>query len=304
MKKILASLLCVFALNAQAQAKENITIIYGFGPGDNSTNYSRNMANEANKMQNKYNFLFDVRPGAGQTIAVNYVKNTPNTIFMTSGAFWVRPNFYPNESYNVHDFKSLMTMCSVPFSIASVKYKSWNEVPKDRPTSIATSGLGVVSHLTALQIMKNYPQMILVPFKSTTEAVAATVGGQVDLVVGFLGDQEKWTSEDSKIKMSILGTTGPKPVGKYTNLSSQGFPAVLSKMNTPYVLMVPTTWSDDKVKEIRDILTKAETHSSVRKSYSLDYCQPFQVPGDKLQTWWNEQNATWSGLTVGVKLEN
>lgn len=301
MKKLLTTLLCAFALSAQA--RETVTIIYGFSAADNSANYSRNMAEEANKLQDKYTFLFDVRPGAGQVIAVNYVKNTPNTIFMTSGAFWLRPNFYPNESYNVHDFKSLMTMCSVPFSVASAKYKSWNEVPYNKPMTIATSGLGVVSHLVAIQVQKNFRDMTIVPFKSTTDAVLATVGGQTDFVVGFVGDQEKYTTDANKIKLNILGTTGPKYVGKYPNLSSQGFPSVLSKMNTPYVLMVPTNWSDAKTKEIRQILSKAEQATSVHSSYALDYCAPFQVPENKLQSWWDEQNATWTGLTKGIKLD-
>ena len=93
MKKILAILLSAFAL--AANARENVTIIYGFSAADNASNYSRNLAEEANKIQDKYNFMFDVKPGAGQVIAFNYVKDTPNTVFMTSGAYWLRPNFYP-----------------------------------------------------------------------------------------------------------------------------------------------------------------------------------------------------------------
>ena len=140
MKKILALLLTAVALTAQA--KENITIIYGFSAADNSSNYSRNLAEEANKIQDKYNFVFDVRPGAGQVVAFNYVKDTPNTIFMTSGAYWLRPNFYPTQSYDVHEMRTIMTQCSVPFAVASGKYTNWKEVPKDQPITIATSEIG------------------------------------------------------------------------------------------------------------------------------------------------------------------
>ena len=302
MKKLLtALLLSMVALSATA--KETITIIYGFSASDNFANYSRTLVEEANKMQDKYQFLFDVRPGAGQVIAFNYVKKAPNTIFQTSGAYWVRPNFYPTQSYDVHEFRGLMTQCSVPFSVASVKYKSWNEVPKDKPLTIGTSGLGVVSHLTALQIQKNFKDMTIVPFKSTTDAILATVSGQVDFVVGFVSDQEKWTGSEAKVKLNILGTTGDEPVGKYPTLASQGFPQVLTKMNTTSVLMVPTSWNDTKAAEIRKILLEAETAEKVRASYSVDYCKPVRVPADKLKTWWDDQNATWTSLTVGVKID-
>lgn len=302
MKKLLTAVVLTAAA-LSASAKETIQIIYGFSAADNSANYSRNLAEEANKIQDKYNFIFDVKPGAGQVVAVNYVKNTPNAIFMTSGAFWLRPNFYPTQSYDVNEFRSIMTQCSVPFAVASGKFNNWKDVPKDKPITIATSGLGVVSHLTALQIQKIYPNSTIVPFKSTTDALVATLGGQTDLAVGFVGDVEKYTNEVSKAKLNILGTTGPKYVGKYPNLASQGFPAALAKMNTPYTFMVPASFPEDKAREIREILLKVENKKSVRDSYALDYCQPFQVPEKELKAWWDDQNKYWTSLTVGVKID-
>jgi tripartite-type tricarboxylate transporter receptor subunit TctC len=301
MKKILAVLLTAFALSAQA--KENITIIYGFSAADNAANYSRTLAEEANKIQDKYNFMFDVKPGAGQVIAFNHVKDSPNHIFMTSGAYWLRPNFYPNQSYDVNEFRTIMTQCSVPFAVASAKYSNWKDVPKDQQITIATSGLGVVSHLTALQIQKVYPNSIIIPFKSTVDALVSTLAGQTDLAVGFVGDIEKFHDEKSKRNLDILGTTGPKYVGKNPNLSSQGFPAALAKMNTPYNFMVPRSFPNAKAKEIREILLQVESKKSVRDSYALDYCQPFQVPEKDLAKWWDEQNKYWTGLTIGVKID-
>jgi tripartite-type tricarboxylate transporter receptor subunit TctC len=301
MKKILAVLLAALALSAQA--RENVTIIYGFSAADNAANYSRTLAEEANKIQDKYNFMFDVRPGAGQVIAFNHVKDTPNTIFMTSGAYWLRPNFYPTQSYDVNEFRTIMTQCSVPFAVASGKYSTWKDVPKDQQVTIATSGLGVVSHLTALQIQKVYPNAVIIPFKSTVDALVSTLAGQTDLAVGFVGDIEKFRDEKSKRNLEILGTTGPKYVGKNPNLASQGFPAALAKMNTPYNFMVPRSFPEAKAREIREILLKVESKESVRNSYALDYCQPFQVPEKDLAKWWADQNQYWTSLTVGVKID-
>lgn len=302
MKKLLTALVIAVAA-LSASAKETIQIIYGFSPADNSANYGRNLAEEANKIQDKYNFVFDAKPGAGQVVAFNYVKNTPGAIFMTSGAYWLRPNFYPTQSYDVNEYRTIMTMCSVPFAIASKKHENWKTVPKDQPITIATSGLGVVSHLTALQIQKAYPNSTIIPFKSTADAFVATMGGQVDVAVGFVGDAEKYTQEGTNTKLNILGTTGPKYVGKYPNLTSQGFPAPLAKMNTPYNLMVPKSFPEDKAKEIRDILVKVENKKSVRDSYALDHCQPFQVADKDLTKWWDEQNQYWTSLTIGVKID-
>jgi tripartite-type tricarboxylate transporter receptor subunit TctC len=302
MKKILTTVILTAAA-LSATAKETIQIIYGFSAADNSANYSRNLAEEANKIQDKYIFVFDAKPGAGQVVAYNYVKNTPNTIFMTSGAYWLRPNFYPNQSYDVNEFRTIMGQCSVPFAVASKKYDAWKSVPKDQPVTIATSGLGVVSHLTALQIQKIYPNSTIIPFKSTVDALVSAMGGQVDLAVGFVGDIEKFTHEGTGNKLTILGTTGPKFVGKYANLTSQGFPAPLAKMNTPYNFMVPRNFPEDKAQEIRNILLKVEGAKSVRDAYALDYCQPYQIPEKELRAWWDEQNKYWTSLTIGVKID-
>ena len=302
MKKILTAVVLTAAA-LTATAKETIQIIYGFSAADNSANYSRNLAEEANKIQDKYTFIFDAKPGAGQVVAYNYVKNTPNTIFMTSGAYWLRPNFYPNQSYDVNEFRTIMGQCSVPFAVASKKYETWKSVPKDQPVTIATSGLGVVSHLTALQIQKIYPNSTIIPFKSTVDALVAAMGGQVDLAVGFVGDIEKFTHEGTGNKLTILGTTGPRPVGKYANLTSQGFPAPLAKMNTPYNFMVPTSFPEEKAREIRNILLKVEGAKSVRDAYALDYCQPYQIAEKDLKSWWDDQNKYWTSLTVGVKID-
>ena len=68
MKKIL-SLIFTLAICVNVWAKENITIYYAWGPADSVANYSRTLAAEANKLQNKYTFIFDTKPGAGGAIA-------------------------------------------------------------------------------------------------------------------------------------------------------------------------------------------------------------------------------------------
>jgi len=285
------------------QARENVTIIYGFGAADNFANYGRTLADEANKIQDRYNFMFDVKPGGGQVIAYNYVKNNPNVIFQTGSAFWVRPYFYPKESYDVHEMRTIATQCSAAFAVGSATYSDWNSVPKDKPLTVATSGLGVISHLVALELQKKYPQITVVPFKTIADAVIASMSGQVDFVVAFIGDLEKFEIEKNGRRMTILGVTGTKAIGKYPTLSSNGFPSILDKMSSQTSLMVPSSWSNEKAKEIRTILLQAETAKSVRDAYALDYCIPFQLPENKLKSWWDEQNETWAKLTNGVKID-
>ena len=179
MSKLLVTLLATLAITA-AQARENITIFYAWGPSDSVANYHRTMAAEANKIQDKYNFVFDTKPGAGGAIASNHVLNTANTILAHSTAFFVRPAVYPNESYDLSQFREQYVHCMAPMAVTSSRYKTWRDVPANAQVSVGISGLGVTTHLAAVQLQQKYPNMVIVPFKSTNDSMLSMVGGQTD----------------------------------------------------------------------------------------------------------------------------
>jgi len=72
MKKII-SILALSLFSILSQAKETITVIYSWTAADTAANFHRSLVEEANRIQDKYNFVFDMRPGAGGSIAANYV---------------------------------------------------------------------------------------------------------------------------------------------------------------------------------------------------------------------------------------
>lgn len=301
MKKLLVLLAAAFAFGT-ATAKETVTIYYAWSAGDTIANYGRTLADEANKIQDKYTFIFDTKPGAGNAIAANFVKTNPNTILFTSSAFFIRPNFYPNESYNLSDFKSLMPFCYGPMAISSFKYKSWAEVPKDKPLNIGVSGLGVTSHLIALQVMEKYPNMQAVPFKSVNEAMLGMISGNLDFTVGFIGEAEQWAKEGNKQQLNVLGITGTQTVNGFKPLANAGFNPVLKQSNVPHHLIVPTTTPADKFAEWRSILTRAQKAQSVQDSYKVDSCRYTTLKDNELDTWFTQQTEHWRKLGAGVKL--
>lgn len=296
MKKILFAILAACALSATAA--ENITLVYSWSPSDSVANTQRNLAMEANKLQDKYNFIFDARPGAGGTVAARYVAANPNTILVTSSAFFIRATVYPNESYNLSDYTTLMGQCTAPMVITSSKYKSWREVPKDRPLNIGTSGLGVTTHMAALQVVARYPNIQVVPFKSTSEALVNMVGGQTDFHVGFLSEPEAWAKENNRT-VNALGITGSRTVNGHATLASQGFDSVTERMGVPFQLVIPNTMSETRARELRTILQQASKAKSVRDSMAIDYCHPTE-DRKNLDQWYNEQRDLWKKLSSGV----
>jgi tripartite-type tricarboxylate transporter receptor subunit TctC len=300
MKRILA--IAMFCLSAAVSAKENITITYAWGPGDSVANYHRTIANEANKVQNKYNFIFDTKPGAGGAIASNYVLKENNNILAHSTAFFVRPNVYPNESYDLKLFKEAFVHCMAPMAVSSSKFKTWRDVPTSR-TTVGISGLGVTTHLAALQLQKKYPNMDIIPFKSTTDSMMSMAAGQTDFHIGFISEAEQWTRENSKVAVSVLGITGTKVVNGYPTLVSEGFPAVFSQMNVGHHLVVPAKFDDAKAKEIYDIFAKVSQSQPVRAAYAVDYCEPQSVKYEDLNKFFAFHTEYWKKLSAGIKVD-
>jgi len=305
MSKLLATLVAALAITTSAFARENITIYYAWGPGDSVANYHRTIANEANKIQDKYNFLFDTKPGAGGAIAARTVLAQPDTILAHSTAFFVRPVVYPNESYDLTQFKEQYVHCMAPMAITSTKYKTWKDVPADAKVSVGISGLGVTTHLAAIEMQKRFPNLNIIPFKSTNDSMLSMVSGQTDFHIGFISEAEQWSKENSTAdrKVTVLGITGTKPVNKYQPLVKQGFDSSFANMNVGHHMLVPTTVDSAKQKEFHEIFAKAAKTEAVRAAYAVDYCEPQTVTVDGLSKFFEFHTSYWKKLASAVKLD-
>jgi tripartite-type tricarboxylate transporter receptor subunit TctC len=281
-----------------SQASQTLTIIWPFGIGDTQAQYSRSLVEELNKQQKKYNFILENKPGAGATIGARHVAATPNSVLSASTAFFVRPNFYPEESHSVADFRPLMTQCAAPMVIVSKKYRTWQEIDKSRPINIGISGMGATSHLMAMEIIKRYPNAQPVPYRGTREASLDVVAGNLDLSVAFLGEVEGFLDKGD---LFALGISGRKPVRGVPTLESQGFAGVGEVVNM-HSLQVPKTMPAEQYNELRDMVMRAARADSVQKAYAVDYCEPSNLDSVATQRWFDGQVALWKRLSQGVKL--
>lgn len=298
MKNLLLIVSLTLALSAQA--KETITILYAFSPSDTTGNYSRVMANELNNSQDKYKFVFDAKAGAGGTLAVNDVLSKPkDTILHHSTAFFVRPNIFPKESWDIGAFKEQFLYCSAPLVVAGGSVKTWKEVAEKKDVTIGISGLGVTTHLMAVQLQKKYPNLNIIPFKSTTDAMASMFARQTDLAIGFAGEVDQWAASG---KVAVLGITGSTSYKGFPSLTSLGQDKIFDSMVVGQHLAVPKTWSDEKTKEIYDMIFKVAKNQTVLNSYKDDLCVPRILPYSELNKWYDGQTEYWKQLSNGIKI--
>lgn len=304
MKKFfLAVLLSCCALTSWSA--ERITLLYSWTAADNAANFYRALTEEANRIQDRFLFVFDTKPGAGGTVAANQTLLSSNTtLWINSSAAFIRPNLFPTDSHNMSNFRSILPMCVSPFVISSNRYARWSDVPRDAKLSIGMSGLGTTTHLVSIQIAKNFPNMTIVPFKSTSEALLGVLSGSVDFSVGFHGDSEQYTAPGLTKTIYWLGQTGRDSIKGTQLLSRQGFSRELDDMSTPQQIFAAKSMSEDRFKDLRRILVEASRAKSVRDANSADNCVPNnQMPDDQLDAWFNGQINQWRRLTQGVSIK-
>lgn len=275
-----------------SMARETIAVVWPFGPGDTAAQYSRSLISVLNRSQDQYTFVFENRPGAGSSIAANHVLKTPNSLLSASTAFFVRPNFYPDESHDVSKFTPIITQCAAPMVIVSGKYRTWRDIPQDAQISIAISGIGTTTNLVATEIRRRYPNLTMVPYKGIREAVADVIAGRVDLQVSFFGEIADFVQSG---QIHQLGVTGPAEVDGVPTLASQGFQGMERVVNM-HSILAPNTMDPEMIQRLRKAISVAIKSDPVLQSYRVDRCAASNLDARGVQRWFDSQIVLWREL--------
>lgn len=190
-------LLAAAAVPAAAQGSypaKPVRFIVGYQPGGGTDLTARLVAERLSPLLGQP-IVVENRPGAGSNIAGEQVaRAAPDgyTLFVSSGAMSTNPTLYANMPFDpVKDFAPVIALSLLPNVIvvsAAFPPRNIQELiafAKANPenTSCASSSMGSTGHLSCEFFNLQAGTKILhVPFKGSSGAVAALVGGQVPLL--------------------------------------------------------------------------------------------------------------------------
>lgn len=304
LKRLLATLFATLALSAAAA--EKVTSVWGWIPTSTQGSYFRAILDEANRNQDKYEFVFENRPGAGASIAARHVLAQPGTaVFANSTAQFIRPYLYPDASFKLADFKPVMVMGISPAALIT-KGKTLDQLAKQDRINFATAGTGSTIHLMAealaKDIKKKYPNkdIQMIHFASTNEAFLSVMGGHTDATFEFLGDAKAKATADT----TLIGLTGKNRVENIPTLASQGY-ANLTELQGIFAIYVPAATPQATVDELQRIFLKAEQAERVQRLYQTDYATKeayMTRPGD-LNKWYNDLVKRFESYTTGIEVK-
>lgn len=302
MKRFIATVfLCLLGIGT-VFAQTKVPSIWGFAVGSTQGNYFRAIFDQANKDQNKYQFVFEHKPGAGGGIATKTALDTQGPVILAhSTAFYSRPYLYPDTPYRFDQFRPIMAIGSAPVVLVT-KGKTLDQLLKQPRITIGTAGTGSNSHFVA-ETLKKYikgPEVTMVHFKDTNEAYLNVLGGHVDANFEHLGDaQAKATPE-----VVFAGLTGNVVINNIPLLRDRGMPD-MAQVNNVFGIYVPSTMPQETYDEIRAILLKAEQSPRVQELYARDFtyrdARLLQTP--TLQPWYNNNVTRFRELTSGIRIQ-
>ena len=288
------------ALSACASiAQEKVSSVWGFAIGSTQGTYFRAIIEQANKEQSKYQFIFENKPGAGGAIAAQHVNNhASNSILAHSTAFFVRPYLYADNPYKFDQFKPLFIMGISPAALVT-KGKTLEQLLSQDKINVATAGTGSTTHIMAEQFFKRWPNknIQMVHYTNTNEAYKDVLGGHVDATFEFLGDVK------AKGGTTIIGLTGKTKIDGLPLLKD--ISPELEHIAGIFAVYVSKDMPIDKMKELQQILLKAEKHESVQTLYKSDYATKdgyMQVPND-MMPWYTSTVKQFEKYTAGISVK-
>lgn len=298
MKKLLIALIAIF-ISTLTIAQQQVPSVWAFNIANVQGSYYRALLEQANQNQTKYQFVPEHKPGAGGSIAATYVKNNDRVVLLgTAAAFFVRPYLYNSAGYAFDEFKPVYLIANSPVALTS-KSKELKIILAQDKITIGTAGPGSGTHLYALKFKARHPnkEIIVVPYKSSTEAIQDVLGGHVDLAYEFLGD-----AEAKGVK--VLGTTGTKKIKNYPMLKDMGYPDNADLIGV-YHILVKKDVPNEVVRELRIIFDEAEQSTKFQELYQSDYSFKPVLKTDKDYTdWYNNNIKTYRALiTKDMKLD-
>lgn len=179
----------------QSYPSRPVRIVVGFAPGGAPDLVARQVSEPLSQRMGQV-FVVDNRPGANGVIGADIVaKSTPDgyTILVTSASFAANPSIYRKLPYDpVRDFAAItniavgggLILCVTP----SLAAKSVQELialarKPGAQLSFGSAGTGNTTHLAgALFNARAGTDMVHVAYKSAGPAVAALMGGQVQVL--------------------------------------------------------------------------------------------------------------------------
>jgi putative tricarboxylic transport membrane protein len=288
---IAGAVLATLAVHAHAQKATpwtpdgNVEFVVGAGAGGENDRIARAIQHALGKEHLVETMTVLNRPGAAQTIAINYLagkKGDANAIGLASGSF-INAIARSGSSLhkNVTPLMKLFDAYQCYFTRVDSPIKSMADV-RDRLKADASSvtfafpvGLGSPLHVSVVNVAKASGaapgKVVTVVYNSGSDVAAQVAGGHVDVGLTSIGSQMPLVQAG---KLRVLGIASPERIAgelaQYPTVREQGLDVVTANS---YTVLVPNGLTVEQIAFWTHALDKAIEDSD----FKLDLARNFWV---------------------------
>lgn len=273
---IFACLAAVVGLPAHAQT--TVPIIWPFSLASTQGAMVREIVQEANTIQKKYQFVLDHKPGAGGAVAVQHtLAQRAPVVLAHTNSYFIRPHLSQEGSYDPDLLQVISAYCeNQPLALIAKNFATLADLDRKRDFTVGVIS-GSITQLVSQELARQRPkiQFTEVGFKGTPEITLSMLGDHIDISVDFLA-----SVSDERIR--VLGITGTVPVGLHRTLRSQGLSG-FDNITNSYYLLVSRQADPVSAAEIIAIITRASQGSRVQEFCRKDHGQAADITGAAAQ---------------------
>jgi len=301
--------------HAQGGADRIVRIVVPFGPGGGSDVLARLIQPRLSETL-KSTVIIENRPGAGGTLGAGMVaKAAPDgsvLLLADASVVTIAPALYPKLTYATKDLTPVISLAQFPNVLVAPARLRANtlaelvaqERSRPEPLSIASSGNGTSTHLTA-ELLKSATHLPLthVPYKGSGPAISDTAGGQVDLL--FTG----YATVAQLIKagrLKPIAVTSPKrqpELPQVPTVAESGFPGFESWI--AQAVFAPAGTPRDVVQKLNAAIADALRQPDVIAKMRQQGLEPYGNSPEEFSSWIDGQSRLWARVIreSGVKPE-
>lgn len=213
--RFLTSIVLTIAMTTSVQAQETIEWVHAHGAASAATPGYIAVLDEANRMQKKYVFVNQFKPGGDGVVATNYVDERPqNRLTSTTGA--IADGFVTGriDGSQYKPVQGLWDVCWAAASTVSLDNQ------RGQPVMASASSQGSLAHYIALGLMDRYRfDLTMVYFKSNTEGfVNMAANNGVTLAADRIKTIDDFAAKNPAIK--TIGLHCPVRHPRYPNVKT------------------------------------------------------------------------------------
>jgi len=300
----------LLALPALARAQgfdHTLRIILPFAPGGTSDILARLLAPELTQRLGQ-SVVVENRTGGFGNIAIDAVAKAPpdgHTLLLTdTGILATAPSLFRQLPFDIgRDLAPVTMLIYAPYIMAvnpgvpatdAAGFAAYARANRDK-VNIAHSGIGSANHLTALLLAQHWGvELTMVPYRGGSAAVAATVGGEAQMVInGATATQPFVTSG----QLRGLAVTGPQRLAALPALptfAELGYPA--PENGTWQGVLVPAGTPPALVAQLEAALRASLAVPAVQARLASIGATVRAEGAGPFRDWLAQDTATWGGI--------